>query len=99
MADEDGTPHVVPIGRAKVPSGVVNRLLSLGTGAVAFWACLTGHDGLFAVFMTLSLLINAVDLMMGLATQRRGEALAKNRPSQPPAEPPPTGGPDPTRGA
>lgn len=95
MADEDGSVHVVPIGRARVPSGVGTRLLSLAAGGVAFWACLAGHHTVFLVFMSISLLLNGVDLLIGLAAQRKGEEQYKRPPSS--SAPPPAAGPPPNR--
>jgi predicted phage tail protein len=89
MADEDGSVHVVPIGRARVPSGVGTRALSLIAGGVAFWACLAGQHTLFLISMSISLLLNGVDLLMGLASQRKGEAQYRQTPP-PPTAPPPT---------
>jgi hypothetical protein len=87
MADEDGSVHVVPIGRARVPSGVGTRLLSLASGGVALWACLAGREMWCLIFLSISLLLNGVDLLMGLALQRKGEALYRQAP---PSPPPPT---------
>lgn len=94
MPDEDGSVHVVPIGRARVPSGVGTRILSLAAGGAAFWACLAGHHTVFLIFMSISLLLNGVDLLMGLSLQRKGEALYRQTPPSPPA----SGGPPPNRG-